>query len=48
MSTNQWAASVANIFAKTNLPDNLADTKAALARLNDSPSIYDQMIAEER
>jgi hypothetical protein len=34
------------VFAKASVPDNIADTKAALARLHDEPSIYDQMMFE--
>jgi hypothetical protein len=37
---------VANIFAEASVPNNLADTKAALALLHDEPSIYDQMLFE--
>jgi hypothetical protein len=37
---------VANVFAEASTPDNIADVKAALARLHDEPAIYDQMIFE--
>lgn len=41
-----WADRTANQLAKGSVPDNIADVKAALARLNDTPPIYDQMIGE--
>ncbi len=43
-----FTSHVANVFAEACVPDNIADTKAALAHLHDSPSIYDQMIYERR
>ena len=43
-----FTSHVANVFAEACIPDNIADTKAALARLHDEPSIYDQMINERQ
>lgn len=37
-----------NLYAKASTPNNVADVKAALARLNDSEPIYDQMIRERK
>jgi hypothetical protein len=46
--SDQWASSVANMFAKSasSNVDNIADTKAALALLHDTRPIYEELCIE--